>query len=83
MAGSTIAPDPTLTPGAVRTTDVAAICSAGTRAAPLREAQSAIAGGWTESLRALHPLNRLAPPATWTPSRRRGPAPAEVSARAT
>jgi hypothetical protein len=30
-ADSTIVPDPTLTPGAVRTTDVALICSAGTR----------------------------------------------------
>jgi hypothetical protein len=30
-ADTTIVPDPTLTPGAVRTTDVALICSAGTR----------------------------------------------------
>jgi hypothetical protein len=30
-ADTTIVPDPTLTPGAVRTTDVAAICSTGTR----------------------------------------------------
>lgn len=30
-ADSTIVPDPTLTPGAVRTTDVALICSTGTR----------------------------------------------------
>ena len=31
LADSTIVPDPTLTPGAVRTTDAAAICSTGTR----------------------------------------------------
>jgi hypothetical protein len=30
-ADTTIVPDPTLTPGAVRTTDVALICSVGTR----------------------------------------------------
>jgi hypothetical protein len=31
FAGTTIIPDPTLTPGAVRTTDATAICSTGTR----------------------------------------------------
>ena len=31
FADTTIVPDPTLTPGAVRTTDVAEICSTGTR----------------------------------------------------
>jgi hypothetical protein len=31
LADSTIVPDPTLTPGAVRTTDVVEICSTGTR----------------------------------------------------
>ena len=30
-AGSTVVPDPTLTPGVVRTTDAAVICAAGTR----------------------------------------------------
>jgi hypothetical protein len=30
-ADSTIVPDPTITPGAVRTSDVALICSTGTR----------------------------------------------------
>jgi hypothetical protein len=32
FAGTTIIPDPTLTPGAVRTTDAVVICSTGTRA---------------------------------------------------
>ena len=31
LADSTIVPDPTITPGAVRTTDVGEICSHGTR----------------------------------------------------